>query len=90
MARRPEHPQLFKLAPLPTAELSDSERLACLRLIRSENVGPVTFEQLIQRYGDYISYEPRMTRVTWPLFAVPLALLVLGVLIVLGRMRRRA
>lgn len=45
---------------------------------------------LIARYGDYISYEPRMTRVTWPLFAVPLALLVLGVLIVLGRMRRRA
>ena len=45
---------------------------------------------LIARYGDYISYEPRVTRVTWPLFAVPLALLVLGVLIVLGRMRRRA
>ena len=33
-------------APLP-----DSERLNWLRLIRSENVGPVTFRGLLQRYG---------------------------------------
>lgn len=51
MARRPEQPRLFKPAPLPTAELSDSERLACLRLIRSENVGPVTFRELINHFG---------------------------------------
>jgi DNA processing protein len=38
-------------APLPTAQLGDAERLACLRLIRSENVGPVSFRQLINRYG---------------------------------------
>jgi DNA processing protein len=42
---------LFKPAPLPTAELSDAERLACLRLIRSENVGPVTFRELINHFG---------------------------------------
>jgi DNA processing protein len=36
---------------LPTAELSDAERLACLRLIRSENVGPVTFRELINHFG---------------------------------------
>jgi cytochrome c-type biogenesis protein CcmH len=45
---------------------------------------------LIGRYGDYISYEPRVTSVTWPLFALPVALLALGLLIVLRRMRRRA
>jgi cytochrome c-type biogenesis protein CcmH len=45
---------------------------------------------LIARYGDYISYEPRVTRVTWPLFAVPIALLAIGVLIVVRRLRRRA
>ena len=38
-------------APLPTAPLGDGERLACLRLIRSENVGPVTFRQLINHFG---------------------------------------
>jgi DNA processing protein len=48
---RPDQPQLFRAAPLPTAELSDEERLACLRLIRSENVGPVTFRDLINHYG---------------------------------------
>ena len=31
--------------------LSDSQRLSWLRLIRSENVGPVTFRHLIARYG---------------------------------------
>ncbi|RUP09210.1 DNA-processing protein DprA [Hyphomicrobium sp.] len=51
MVPRPEQQQLFRPAPLPTAELSDEERLACLRLIRSENVGPVTFRDLINHYG---------------------------------------
>lgn len=32
-------------------KLSDKQRLNWLRLIRSENVGPVTFRQLINRFG---------------------------------------
>lgn len=31
--------------------LSDAERRDWLRLARSENVGPVTFRELIRRYG---------------------------------------
>ena len=42
---------LFIPAPLPVATLDDAGRLACLRLIRSENVGPVTFRTLINTYG---------------------------------------
>ena len=38
-------------APLPVAPLDDRQRLACLRLIRSENVGPVTFRELINHCG---------------------------------------
>lgn len=34
-----------------TRELSIEERLAWLRLIRSENVGPITFFQLLARFG---------------------------------------
>jgi DNA processing protein len=34
-----------------TAELNDEERLAWLRLIRSENVGPRTFRALVARFG---------------------------------------
>src|SRR5262252_10025097 len=34
------------------ARLTDEERLAWLRLIRSQNVGPRTFRALIDHYGD--------------------------------------
>ena len=45
---------------------------------------------LIGRYGDYISYEPRVTSVTWPLFAIPLALVLVGAFVLRRRFRRRA
>lgn len=44
-------PTLFTAAPLPVAPLGDAERIACLRLIRSEQVGPVTFRALINHFG---------------------------------------
>jgi DNA processing protein len=46
-----ERDTLFSAAPLPIATLDDGARLACLRLIRSENVGPATFRELINHYG---------------------------------------
>lgn len=49
--RSPDQPSLFTPAPLPVAPLSDAERLACLRLIRSANVGPVAFRELINQFG---------------------------------------
>lgn len=52
MARKAEpiRPPLAP-APLPQAPLDDAQRLACLRLIRSENIGPVTYRELINRFG---------------------------------------
>ncbi|WBT37342.1 MULTISPECIES: DNA-processing protein DprA [Hyphomicrobium] len=44
-------PTLFTPAPLPVSRLDDAERLACLRLIRSSQVGPVTFRELINHFG---------------------------------------
>jgi DNA processing protein len=38
------------MAPSKQAVISDAEMLARLRLIRSENVGPVTFRHLLNRY----------------------------------------
>jgi len=43
---------------------------------------------LIDRYGDYVSYAPRVTRVTWPLFAAPLVLLMLALVLLRSRFRR--
>ncbi len=40
---------------------------------------------LIERYGDYVSYEPEVSSTTWPLFAVP----VLVILVVGGVLVRR-
>jgi len=56
MSKRPSAPTLFTAAPftaapLPVAPLDERGRLACLRLIRSENVGPITFRELINHYG---------------------------------------
>lgn len=44
---------------------------------------------LVERYGDYISYAPRISATTWPLFVIPVLLLALACLIVWRRMRRR-
>jgi len=40
---------------------------------------------LVARYGDYVSYEPEVSATTWPLFAVP----VLVILVVAGVLVRR-
>jgi cytochrome c-type biogenesis protein CcmH len=60
-----------------------------LRIAAGESPGHIR-QWLIGRYGDYISYRPRVTSVTWPLFALPVALLAIGLLIVWRRLRRRA
>ena len=43
---------------------------------------------LIARYGDYITYTPRVTSLTWPLFAAPLAFLALAALLLRKRFRK--
>ena len=48
---RPEARTRLTPAPLPQAPLDAAQRLACLRLIRSDNVGPVTFRELINHFG---------------------------------------
>lgn len=46
---------MTKTRPLPVPDprrpLSDAQRLAWLRLIRSEDVGPVTFRELVNHFG---------------------------------------
>lgn len=45
---------------------------------------------LIERYGDYISYAPRITSVTWPLYALPLFLLAIAAVLLRRRFGGRA
>ncbi|GGC41655.1 hypothetical protein GCM10011371_31400 [Novosphingobium marinum] len=43
---------------------------------------------LVERYGDYVSYSPRVTAMTWPLFAIPLVLLLVAALLLRKRFGR--
>jgi cytochrome c-type biogenesis protein CcmH/NrfF len=44
---------------------------------------------MMDRYGDYVSYAPQVSRTTWPLFAGPLLLLVIAALLLWRRFGRR-
>jgi len=44
---------------------------------------------LIQRYGDYITYDPPLGGATWPLWAAPLVLLAIGIAIARLSFRRK-
>ena len=43
---------------------------------------------LISRYGDWVSYEPTLQPLTWPLWAAPVLLLLAGLWLARGRFRR--
>lgn len=44
---------------------------------------------LVDRYGDWISYEPTTDPILWPLWGLPLILLFGGGALMLGRIRRK-
>ncbi len=45
---------------------------------------------LVARYGDYVSYAPTVSESTWPLFAVPLLLILVAGIILWRRLRARS
>lgn len=44
---------------------------------------------LIARYGDYVSYEPEVSPTTWPLFAVPVLVILTALGVLLRRLGKR-
>lgn len=44
---------------------------------------------LIARYGDYVSYNPTISASTWPLFAVPVLLILIVAAVLLRRLGKR-
>jgi len=43
---------------------------------------------LVERYGDYVSYTPQLSPMTWPLFAAPLLFLGVAALLLRRRFRK--
>lgn len=46
-------------------------------------------EWLISRYGNWVTYDPPLEPVTWPLWAAPILLVGLGLFLARNRFRRR-
>ena len=44
---------------------------------------------LVERYGDYVSFAPRFDGATWPLFAIPLFLVVVAALILRRKLGKK-
>ena len=60
-----------------------------IRIAAGESPGDIR-SWLMQRYGDYVSYKPEVSATTWPLFAIPLLLILGAGAVLLRRFRGRA
>jgi cytochrome c-type biogenesis protein CcmH len=58
------------------------------RIAAGETPGQIR-SWLVERYGNWVTYDPPLEPLTWPLWAAPLVLLVAGLFLARGRFRRR-
>lgn len=66
----------------------DMRSLVRSRIAAGESPGSIR-QWLVQRYGNYVSYDPPFSA-AWPLWLAPIAMLVAGALIARASFRRRA
>ncbi|WP_448659909.1 cytochrome c-type biogenesis protein [Sphingomonas sp. CJ99] len=66
----------------------DMRALVRQRIAAGESADDVR-DWLIERYGDYVSYDPPISAATAPLWIAPLILLAIGVAVAANSFRRR-
>jgi cytochrome c-type biogenesis protein CcmH len=66
----------------------DMRNLIRTRIAAGENPEAIR-AWLISRYGEWVSYRPRLEPMTWPLWAAPILFLLGGLWLARGRFRRR-
>jgi cytochrome c-type biogenesis protein CcmH len=71
------------------AEMAGDMRAFVRRRIAAGDQPEAIRAWLIDRYGDWVSYDPPLSRLTWPLWAAPLLLLGAGIWVARGRFRRK-
>lgn len=71
------------------ATMAGDMRALVRQRIRSGETPASVRAWLIARYGDYITYDPPLSAVTWPLWATPIVLILIGIAIARGSFRRR-
>ena len=67
---------------------ADMRALVRERIARGEQPALIR-DWLVSRYGDYVTYDPPLSGLTWPLWLTPIALLAVGVWIARSSFRRR-
>ena len=71
------------------AEMASDMRAMVRRRIQAGEEPEAIRRWLIDRYGNWVSYDPPVEPVTWPLWAAPLLLLGVGAWLARGRFRRK-
>lgn len=71
------------------AEMAGDMRAMVRRRIEAGETPDQIREWLIERYGNWVTYDPPLEPVTWPLWAAPILLLGLGLYLARGRFRRK-
>lgn len=72
------------------AEMAGDMRALVRERIEAGEAPDAIREWLIGRYGNWVSYDPPIEPITWPLWAAPILLLAAGLFLARGRFRRRA
>ncbi|MDB5717384.1 MAG: cytochrome biosis protein [Sphingomonas bacterium] len=72
------------------AELAGDMRALVRRRIAAGESPESIRDWLIARYGNWVSYDPPVDAITWPLWAAPLLLLGIGGWLARGRFKRRS
>lgn len=71
------------------AEMAGDMRALVRRRIANGESPDQIRRWLIDRYGSWVTYDPPLEPVTWPLWAAPLLFVALGIWLARGRFRRR-
>jgi cytochrome c-type biogenesis protein CcmH len=71
------------------AEMAADMRAMVRRRIEAGEQPESIRDWLIDRYGNWISYDPPLEPLTWPLWAAPMLLIAAGLWLARGRFRRR-
>ncbi|MEG8042763.1 cytochrome c-type biogenesis protein CcmH [Sphingomonas faeni] len=67
---------------------ADMRALVRERIERGEKPASIR-DWLVSRYGDYVTYDPPLSGLTWPLWFAPVLLLAIGAWIARSSFRRR-
>jgi cytochrome c-type biogenesis protein CcmH len=71
------------------AEMAGDMRSLVRRRIQAGEKPEAIRAWLVQRYGRWVSYDPPLDTMTWPLWLLPLILLGIGAWLARGRFKRR-